>query len=265
VKHQFSVNACVAVALLVVAAPVGAQTRFPMKYLGELGELRGSASIGAATVRSVPNQDLLGVEGRDSTGKRWRVWLPQISKMGHTSAWGSDFDANGHVDLLFAHSFSGLGFCPSWLQITIVLFDSTGRPSASTLSNSPPPSKRYFGIPVIVRDLNGDGRAEFVVTECAAQRFSLSGLYEAREAHLEPLRRANVQTYGKLTSRVYGVKRLHVLPAGRWRDPAAKEVIECDDPRCDPWPVTLVETAEDRQIFVANTRATVTNSSRRPQ
>jgi hypothetical protein len=65
------------VALLIGAvASVGAQPRFPMKYLGEVGEIRGSANLGVATVRSISHPDLLAVEGRDSTGKRWRVWLP---------------------------------------------------------------------------------------------------------------------------------------------------------------------------------------------
>jgi hypothetical protein len=150
------------------------------------------------------------------------------------------------------------------LQIAVVLFDSTGQPNAFTLSNAPPPSKGYFGVPVIVRDLDGNGRAEFVVTECAAQRFALSGLYDAREARLQPLRDADIEPYRQLVSGVYGVEQLRALPADSWRNPAAKE-IECEDPRCDPWPVTVLDTAELREIFLANTRVSVGKINRRTQ
>jgi hypothetical protein len=208
-----------------------------MKYLDDVGNLgnqyshdkRQSANLGIARVRSEGEGSTLRVEGFDAGGKMWRVWLPQIGGVGFTEVWTADFDANGRQDLLFAGHFPGNGRCIDGLDITLLLFDAQGRPVPWNMSTMLPDHSSFPYVPVIVRDLNGDHRAEFVMTDCErvdppegfGERRRVSGVYEAREARMVPLRDVDTQPYARIAGRIHGVGKMETTPPDNWPDPMA--------------------------------------------
>ena len=167
------------------------------------------------------------MEGLDAAGKGWRVELPQVGGVGWTEVWTADFDANGRNDLLFAAHFPGNSRCINGVEITVLLIDKQGRPAPYELSTMMPDSARFPFVPVIVRDLNADGRAEFVTTICEridppegfGERWKVSGVYEARHSQLVPLRGGDTRPYMRVASRIHGRVKMETMPPKSWPDP----------------------------------------------
>jgi hypothetical protein len=205
-----------------------AQTRFPMKYLDEVGHLgnldpRKSVNLGIATVFIEPEGDLR-FEGHDIKGKPWRAWIRAAAGVGGTDVWSADFDRNGHRDLLIAAYYPRNGRCIDEADIYTLMFDALGRPVPwRARSNS---FAGYGRPPIAVVDANGDGRAEIVTVSCEyafpsrglGEDRRVSGIYEARNARWRPAKNISDGPYLAAAKRHYGRRP----PGLRWlpTDPA---------------------------------------------
>lgn len=212
-----------------------AQSRFPMIYLDEVGNLgnpfsdekRQSADLGIARVSPEGASGMIRVEGHDAAGRGWLVQLNQVGGLGWTEVWTADFDANGRKDLLFATHFPGLGRCINSVDIAVLLIDAQGRPAPLEISTMMPPGSKFPFVPVIVRDLDQNGRAEFITTTCErvdppdgfGESWKLSGVYEARHTQLVPLRGSDVRPYLQVARRIHGLAIMEALPSRSWPDP----------------------------------------------
>ncbi len=92
--------------------------------------------------------------------------------VGWTEVWTSDFDADGHKDFLIGQMFPGNGVCVNPVRLTLLLFDANGRPvpwiGQTQLPDNPSGKELTFPyLPVRVTDTDKDGRAEFVLEDCA--------------------------------------------------------------------------------------------------
>ena len=151
---------------LAVAALSMGQARFPMKYrasVGALGsEFDNRRSVDLGSVRVFAEEGDLRIEGKDHSGKPWRVWVPQRGGIGGTDVWTADFDHDGQEDLLIRSFFPSNGRCLDGGEITVVLFDEYGRPVPWNVT------AQLIDDPVLppILDLNRDDRAEFVITSC---------------------------------------------------------------------------------------------------
>ncbi|MFN7935379.1 MAG: hypothetical protein U0R19_18770 [Bryobacteraceae bacterium] len=157
----------VAVSLLCSVGAFG-QARFPMQYVDEVGhlgnphsdEMRVSVDVGVARVRAVDGE--LMVEG-----EKWSVRIEQKGGVGWTTVWSADFDGNGRKDLLFAGFFPGNGRCVNnGVDVSVLLFREHGVPEVWELRTMLPDVTRFPYVPILVRDLDGDRRAEFVTISC---------------------------------------------------------------------------------------------------
>lgn len=168
-----------------------AQTRFPMRWVGEIGHLTTPANLGIATAHADKEFGTVRLEGRDAAGKRWRVWLEVSGGVGGTDVWTADFDRNGHTDLLIASSFPGNGRCIQTAELYALMFEASGRPvpwrgTSSSMTGFRQP-------PVSIVDSDRDGRAEMVTLNCeydgpGAAKHSIGGVYAARDAAWRPVR-----------------------------------------------------------------------------
>ena len=198
---------------------VHAQARFPMKYLDDVGLVglglpysRNAVDLGLATV--VSKHDALLFEGHDRKGEPWRAWVPQTSGVGWTEVWTADFDHNGQSDLLIAVHPGINGRCTGHADLLFLMFDSSGRPTPWHVSTEIPNGTKFPYLPVIVLDVNRDGRAEIVSTACEYgdqsqghwTDWSITGVYEARDGRWIPLRPNNADPYRRAASKANGVK-----------------------------------------------------------
>jgi hypothetical protein len=222
--------------ILLVAAAVGeitsAQSSFPMKYLDEVGLIglrgpdpRNSVDLGIAFVVS-ENGDALRFEGRDHKGDPWRVWIPQTSGAGWTEVWTGDFDHNGQPDLLIGAHPAISGRCVGRADLLFLMFDESGRPKPWQVSTEIPNGNRFPYQPAILLDLNRDGRAEIVSTACAYgtkfegpfTEWSITGVYEARDARWIPLRTGEVTPYLRAAAKANGIKEWLPVKPSQWLD-----------------------------------------------
>jgi hypothetical protein len=218
--------------LVVSCLVVRAQARFPMKYLDEVGLLgldgpdkRNSVDLRLASVVS-ENGDALRFEGRDHKGNPWRIWVPQTSGAGWTEVWTADFDHNGQPDLLIGSHPAINGRCVLRAEILFLMFDQLGRPMPWLVSTEIPNGNKFPFLPAILLDINRDGRAEIVTTQCAYGNelkghwtdWSITGIYEARDAQWIPLRSANVTPYVRVAAKANGISQ--------WLPPKPREWAE---------------------------------------
>jgi hypothetical protein len=223
---------CRILTLVVVSCVVvHAQARFPMKYLDDVGQLgfdpnKKSVDLGLASVFS-ENGDALRFEGQDRKGEAWRVWVPQNGAGGWTEVWTADFDHNGQPDLLIASHPTLNGRCVGRADLLFLLFDQYGRPMPWYVSTEIPNGKKFPYLPALLLDVNHDGRAEIVSTNCAYgdrehwTDWSITGIYEARDAQWIPLRNANVDPYRRAATRANGVKEWLPIKPNEWRNQIA--------------------------------------------
>jgi len=201
-----------------------------MKYLDDVGQLgsdldrRKSADLGSASV--FPEDGALRFEGRDRKGGSWRAWVPQTGGIGWTEIWAGDFDHNGQPDLLIASHFPSSGRCEGPADLVFLLFDQAGRPTPWQVSTEIPNGNKFPYLPAILIDVNGDGRAEIVSTACAYgdqspghwTDWSITGIYEARDAQWIPLRSANLGPYLQAATRANAVKTWLPIKPSEWPD-----------------------------------------------
>jgi len=202
-----------------------------MKYLDDVGLVglglpysRNIVDLGLATV--VSKNDVLLFEGHDRNGDPWRVWVPQTSGVGWTEVWTADFDRNGQRDLLIASHPGINGRCVGRADLFFLLFDQSGRPIPWHVSTEIPNGTKFPYLPAILLDTNHDGRAEIVSTACEYgdqspghwTDWSITGVYEARDARWLPLRTADVSPYLRAATRANGVKKWLAIKPGEWLD-----------------------------------------------
>ncbi len=144
-----------------------------MRYLAEIGHLEAGASIDFGVARVHRLEDgLVQFKGRDNASKPWHVVHGATGGVGWTEVWTSDFDADGHKDFLIGQMFPGNGVCVNPVRLTLLLFDANGRPvpwiGQTQLPDNPSGKELTFPyLPVRVTDTDKDGRAEFVLEDCA--------------------------------------------------------------------------------------------------
>lgn len=180
--------------LFLLAGCVQSQAPFPVTEIAELRELYwnqestgSTAPVDLGLARLVfESRDVFRVEGVDDQGLPWQAWIPH--RAGPHLVYRADFDANGRDDLLFATANAGNGRCVEGGILTSFLFDESGRP----IPWSKPSQGMLREPPVTLLDLNHDGRAELVTSDCEyademRERRWLNGAYEARDARWQPL------------------------------------------------------------------------------
>lgn len=217
-RYRGVVKAVVVVSLLCGAA--FGQAQFPMKYLGEVGHLEERQVLDLGVAQARLDDDLV-VEG-----KQWHVRIARMGGMGWTTVWSADFDANGKMDLLIAGHFPGVGRCIDTLEVSVVLFREDGIPEVWKVWTTLPDHTRFPYVPIVVRDLNGDGRAEFVTTSCErvdppegfGERYSLTGVFEARNAELVANTGAKIEAYTRIVKRVLGLRELRMSAPSNWQE-----------------------------------------------
>ena len=207
--------------ILLASALLDAQT-FSMRYIAEVGHLRANQAIdlGIGTVKGT-QPGFIGLEGHDRSGRPWRVSMEATGGVGWTEVWSSDFDADGQRDLLIGSHFPGNGWCIDRVDLVLLLFDRHGRPNPWVSETYLPRyGRRSFSfpyLPVLLMDVDRDGHAEFVLTDCRREARlgaieSISGVYEAHAGHMRVVLEPNLAAYRRQTG---------PLPAqpSKWRDP----------------------------------------------
>lgn len=195
-----------------------------MRYLGEIGHLetdddhRTSADLVIAKAISV-NQHI-HIEGTDDRGKRWTAAVRIEGGMGWTDAWIADFDGNSRRDLLIAWIFPPNGRCLDPVHLTFLMMDSAGRPVPWSIDSRWPRAIGEGKRPALLVDFNRNGWAELVDTSCesspgpeVAEDRRMEGIYEAKDAHWQPIRPPDMRPYAALFRANYRATRfVHVLP-----------------------------------------------------
>lgn len=189
-----------------------------MRYLAEIGHLKNNQIVNLGTAQVRADASGASLLGRDRGGKPWRVALALSDGMGWTEVWSADFDGDGQRDFLLGNLFPGNGACVNGLGITVLLFDEAGRPMPWTANSFLPAGSHAFPyLPVLAMDVDRDGRAEFVITDCdrgrsgAGSIYSIAGIYEADAGRLRVVPDARLGSYRRAAG---------PLPAhpSRWRD-----------------------------------------------
>jgi len=122
---------------------------------------------------SKENEPQLIIEGKDKSGKPWRFQKPYAG-LGTTFMLG-DLDKNGHDDIILMQATGGCGLAPMYCM-TILTFDKDQKPFVfeffgyfnwDDVANDEKPKKPFCYCEDIL-DLNGDGRAEIVLTQLSS-------------------------------------------------------------------------------------------------
>lgn len=257
-------------AFLVAGVAMG-QARFPMKYVDEVGHLgeglydhRKFADLGFA--KAFPDEGGLRFEGRDRAGKIWRVWTPQVGGAGFTEVWTADFDHNGQPDLLIAAVPISSGRCGNRVDITVLLFDASGRPVPWIASAEIPYTESRFPyFPAILLDANEDGRAEIVTTECGpwdadSLDYRVTGVYQAHDTRWAPLRDSPLEPYIQAAQAAhagtsYPPGYLHWLltPPEEWPDQMKLVDTDSVDGTGASWPGVVIDGPDGRGIYTEDT------------
>jgi len=238
-------------------------------------------SLGASVVARLLAEegDPVRIEGRDRQGKPWLLLYSATGGLGFTTVWTADFDADGQTDFLIESMFPGNGACVNAATITLLLFDANGRPNPHPMETMMPEgegSQEFPFKPVHAVDINRNGRAEFVLTDCSREAASsVRGVYEAGPAGgLTVVRNTNLAPYLKISGLPKAkaiaqwpepvVQLLASQPAAvltgldsenllcgseRCSNPAQEETILGDGRRIQGWPDTVViDLPEGREI-----------------
>jgi hypothetical protein len=163
-------------------------------------------SVQFGRTQAVWADDSVRFQGRDDDGKRWQAVLPFKQGLGYTAVWQADFDHNSRPDLLIASYDPRNGRCTDGVTLYFLLFNDHGQPVPWVIQTHAPNSRQFF--PDIFADLNHNGRAELVVTDCAysyseprprsGEDRSITGIYEAKDATWSLIKPANLASYTAL-------------------------------------------------------------------
>ncbi|MDX2107568.1 MAG: hypothetical protein SFY67_14300 [Candidatus Melainabacteria bacterium] len=113
------------------------------------------------------------IEGKDKTGKGWRFQKPYAG-LG-TTFFLADLDKNGMEDIILMQATGGCGLAPMYCM-TILTFDKMQKPFVfeffgyynwDEVANDEKP-KKLFAYCDDILDLNGDGKAEIVLTQLSS-------------------------------------------------------------------------------------------------
>ena len=227
----------VRVAILLVAAAGFAQPQ-PLRCVAEVGSLSGAVRDLGVAMASEERPGVLRLDGRDRAGRPWRAWTEVQGGVGWTTAWLSDFDRDGHDDLLLARLSLGVGRCPASVQTLVLTFDPQGRPVPFFFESLLPADAATSGypVPVTTRRLR-DGTVEFLVRGChGGTRWLRAGARPAQASgHLEELRSA------EFGGRAMDSPGQRMLISGQWHHVwPARVVVDAAAGRdvylADPWP-----------------------------
>jgi hypothetical protein len=165
-----------------------------IRYLDEVGHLgtdpdpRTSVDFTIAKAAMTSDGDI-EFSGKDDAGQKWSARLPVIGGMGWTTVWKADFDHNGRPDLMVASHFPGNGRCIENVTVSFLMIDAHGKPNPWIIHTNVPKETAFPPIPAVLTDLNGDGHAQLVVTDCEyadrprlGEDHSITGIYEARDS-----------------------------------------------------------------------------------
>ena len=130
--------------------------------------------------------------------------------------WSADFDHNSRRDLLIAEYSSKSGRCTDEVRLSFLLFNEHGRPVPWVIQTRAP----SFRTPAIFTDLNHNGRAELVVTDCtyrypgAGVDRRITGIYEAKDAMWSLIKPDHLDPYTALVRQNHRFNaQVHLLPA----------------------------------------------------
>jgi hypothetical protein len=207
---------------------------FPgLRYLDEIGHLgtpgdpRTSVRLGRAEV--VSSHDSVLFQGRDDDGKSWRAALPVFGGIGFTTVWQADFDHNSRPDLLIAAHFPGNGRCLDEVTLSFLLFNDRGRPVPWVIQTRMPYTSNFPPVPAIFTDINHNGLAELVVTDCTysspprlGEDRRITGIYEAKDATWSLALPARLEPYTTLVRQSHRFRpqfdRLLAANPAHWSD-----------------------------------------------
>ncbi len=140
----------------IFAIVLGAWARpFPVEYLADLGAMREGEvrRFGEVSARVLREWRRVRLEGA-----QWSVSLPIMGGAWSTKLYRGDFDGNGRKDLwLQVPAPSMQGACHQAARLYWIRFDESGLPVLETALSY---------APHWIRDVDGDGRAEFRVKDC---------------------------------------------------------------------------------------------------
>jgi hypothetical protein len=201
----------------ICSTPLG--TAFPdLRYLGNIGDLgmpgnsRTSVQFGRIRVFSTANG--FRFRGRDDDGKRWEAALPVATgAIAHTDVWQADFDRNLRADFLIAAHSATNGRCVDEVTLSFLLFNEHGQPVPWVIRTRAPYSHRSIPVPAIFSDLNHNGRAKLVVTDCiygdptlGGEDRSITGIYEALDATWSLVKPAHLEPYVALVRQNHRIR-----------------------------------------------------------
>ena len=203
---------------------------FPgLRYLGDIGDLgvpgNARTSVQFGKIRATWSGDHVLFEGRDDDGKNWKADLDVTTGLGYAGVWQADFDSNSRQDLLIAQYSprSGRG-CNLPVTLSFLLFNMRGQAVPWVVQTQAP----SLDIPAIFADLNHNGRAEVVVTDCEytydpsdGTDSHITGIYEAKDATWSIVRPTNLAAYTALVRRGYHFRHnneLVTVNAADWPD-----------------------------------------------
>lgn len=191
---------------------------FPgLRYLGEIGHLGTPSdprtSVRFGNVQVVSTHDGALFHGRDDDGKSWQAVLPIKGGMAFTTVWRADFDHNSRPDLLIAAHSATSGRCLDEVTLSFLLFNDRGQAVPWVIQTRTPDTSRFPPVPAIFTDLNHNGRAEFIVTDCAysdppraGEDRRISGIYEARDASWSLVTPVRLDPYSALVRQSYRLR-----------------------------------------------------------
>ncbi|MFN7925468.1 MAG: VCBS repeat-containing protein [Bryobacteraceae bacterium] len=236
--------------LFVVAMAFG--QRFPMRQAGSIRHPGDPAEIdlGIAKVRGASDASVR-IGGKDKHGAPWSVSFDAVNGAGQTEIWIADFDADGQKDLLVGRTFSGVGWCVNWTDILLLLFDGHGRPVPWSASTSRDFQEAADSRPLIVKDANRNGRAEFVLTDChRGNNGEIRRQVEAFEASVDKLLQPQTAPASEI------VEQLIATDQGGWQILLSnRQSLEWTDQ-------LIVDGPEGREIIIDQSPAPITRVMR---
>jgi hypothetical protein len=204
-------------------------------YLDEVGHLgtdadpRSSVDFTIAKAAMTNDGDIEFL-GKDDDGQKWSARLPLIGGIGWTTVWKADFDRNGRPDLMVASHFPGNGRCVENVAVSFLMIDAHGRPNPWIIRTTVPRETAFPPMPAILTDLNGDGHAQLVTTDCEygtrpqlGEDHSITGVYDARDAVWKLAAPMGIAVQARITSLVLrssgfrpGIDKLNPVDTARW-------------------------------------------------
>ena len=173
---------------------------------------------------------------------------------------------NGQADLLIAVVNGGNGHCVNNVELIALLFDAEGRPVPWIVNTSmPSPGRHPPHRPAILLDVNKDGRAEIVTTQCGpwdadSLDYQVTGVYEAHDTRWVPMRDTPLKPYVQAAHAAhratpYPPGYIHWLPVEpkNWVDQMRLVDGPSESPSREGWPGVVIDGPKGRGIYTDET------------